>query len=104
MSRRNKIVKEPLYVNCIPPSCPNACCGPINNYSQCRLAKKVKNGEYKMISWIPEEFAVKGKVLKLFDGENWDNGWEVISAGKSKPGRDYQDHVICECGHFGYFG
>lgn len=44
------------------------------NFSrQCRLVKD--NAE--KVSWIPEKFAVVGKILKLKE----DNGWEVVSVG-----------------------
>ena len=41
------------------------------NFKQCRLQK----GNVQQVSWIPEQFAVEGKVLRLFD----EFGWKVIS-------------------------
>lgn len=33
-------------------------------------------------AWIPSEFAVPGRYLKLRSrGECWDNGWIVVNAG-----------------------
>ena len=46
-------------------------------YRQCEL----KRGNTKMTSWIPEEFARVGKVLKLKD----EDGWKVISVGDRLP-------------------
>jgi hypothetical protein len=43
-------------------------------YRQCLL----KKGTLVTTSWIPEKFAVLGKVLKLKDDDgSWDNGWVV---------------------------
>jgi len=49
-----------------------------NFYRQCNL----RNGNSHTTSWLPEEYAVKGKVLKLKkDDESWEDGWIVESAG-----------------------
>lgn len=53
-------------------------------YRQCDLRKKTATGEIRQVSYIPSEFAVVGKILKLRspdDGE-WTNGWKVCSAGE----------------------
>lgn len=47
-------------------------------YKQCRL---VKNGITEQTSWIPEEFAVNGKVIKIRENGVWDDGWVVESSG-----------------------
>ena len=31
----------------------------------------------KTIVWIPEKFAIEGKILKIKIEENWENGWLV---------------------------
>lgn len=47
-------------------------------YRQCSL----QNGNRHMVSWIPSKFAISGKILKLRDeNKEWEDGWEVISAG-----------------------
>lgn len=55
-------------------------------YRQCRLRKDYKNGSYsEQVSYIPEPFCVKGKVLKLRDADGvWDNGWVVMSASENR--------------------
>jgi len=52
-------------------------------FRQCRLTRKVENGEARMVSFLPEKFAIVGKVLKLKDEDTgkWTNGWIVESAG-----------------------
>lgn len=52
-------------------------------YRQCRL---VKEGRLFQVSWLPEKFAVVGKILKLRNEDNneWDNGWLVTSAGDNR--------------------
>jgi hypothetical protein len=51
-------------------------------YRQCRMTK---NGSFQ-VSWIPEQFAVLGKVLKLRNDkdEEWDNGWVITCAGENR--------------------
>jgi hypothetical protein len=55
-----------------------------NYYRQCSLSKPTVRGQKTQVSWLPERFAVIGKVLKLKDGENWDNGWEVTGVGDTR--------------------
>jgi hypothetical protein len=35
----------------------------------------------RQTSWIPEEFAVVGRVLRLRQGESWQDGWVVRTVG-----------------------
>lgn len=45
-------------------------------FKQCEMVKEWSPGvKKKLISWIPEKFAVLGKFLRLRDN---DNGWEVV--------------------------
>jgi hypothetical protein len=50
-------------------------------YRQCRL----KKNESWQVSWLPEKFAVVGKVLKLRNDKDdaWDDGWTVTAAGEN---------------------
>lgn len=50
---------------------------------QCRL----QNGNRLTVSWIPEEYAVKGKIVKLYDRDTkrWENGWIVMDIGARQP-------------------
>ena len=45
------------------------------NFKQVVLEKQF----FRTISWIPEKFAFIGKSLKLKMGNNWDDGWIVVS-------------------------
>lgn len=46
------------------------------NYVQCRLQHK--QGRYE-ISWIPEKYAVKDKILDIKVAyETWEENWRVI--------------------------
>jgi len=48
-------------------------------YCQCLLKRKLENCSIIDVSWIPVEYAVIGKVLKLLKEDNsWENGWVVI--------------------------
>lgn|SRR3990167_1087122 len=44
-------------------------------YVQCRL----KKGNNEQMAWIPFLLAREGNHIKIKDGENWDDGWEVYS-------------------------
>lgn len=46
----------------------------MNKYVQCKLSKN----NVVEVAFIPKEFAVIGRVLKIRDGETWKNGWVVI--------------------------
>lgn len=46
----------------------------MTHYKQCRL---VKDGTRTQVAWIPEAFAVVGKILRL----GFDDGWRVASIG-----------------------
>lgn len=48
-------------------------------YVQCTLGKE----NLIRTSWIPKEFAVPGKILKLKDKDKWDDGWQVMQAGST---------------------
>lgn len=51
-------------------------------YRQCWLEKTCSTGVIQQVSFIPEEFSVIGKVIKLKESNNvWDNGWVVKSVG-----------------------
>ena len=46
-------------------------------YKQCVLSK----GSVQTVTWIPEKFAKKNKVLKIREHGEWDDGWKVESVG-----------------------
>jgi hypothetical protein len=50
-------------------------------HRQCKL----KRGDAVTVSWIPENFAVKGKVVKLKDRGIWVDGWKVDFVGTRLP-------------------
>ena len=53
-------------------------------YRQCRLVKRIPDGECVQMSWLPSEFAREGRILKLRDDEgNWDDGWVVRDVGNT---------------------
>lgn len=49
---------------------------------QCRL----ENGRRRMMSWLPKERAVKGKVFSIKNARSgdWEEGWIVMETGVSK--------------------
>jgi hypothetical protein len=59
-------------------------------YKQCKLEKQVEGGSCHQTSYIPEEFAVVGKVLKLREEGVWDNGWKVTFASSKR----YETHDL----------
>lgn len=55
-------------------------------YLQCNL----KKGNLSTTSWIPENHAIKNKIVKLKqDNGSWDNGWEVIEIGTVRLDEEY---------------
>ena len=53
-------------------------------YRQCRLVKKVRGGEAIQTSYIPDEFAREGRIVKLREDDGgWDDGWVIRSVGGS---------------------
>lgn len=46
-------------------------------YTQCRL----RRGKVEQLAWIPSQFAVKNKSLRI-KGED---GWRVIGVGATRP-------------------
>lgn len=58
-------------------------------YRQCRLVKRTATGELQQVSWIPDRYAVAGKVVKLREEDGtWDDGWVVRSAGTNRLAAD----------------
>lgn len=55
-------------------------------FSQCTLKKKnSERSTTQIVSWIPIEFAMKGKFLKLKnEAGDWENGWCVETVGFTK--------------------
>lgn len=48
---------------------------------QVRLEKKTVGGVRWQVSWIPLKFAKTGMILKLKEGDKWDDGWVVTQGG-----------------------
>jgi hypothetical protein len=50
----------------------------MNYYIQCLLTKFINGDCLKIITWIPEKYAIRNKVLKLKNETGiWTNGWVV---------------------------
>ena len=48
---------------------------------QCVLVNAESKNQRVKTSWIPEKFAEVGKVLKLKESGEWEDGWEVVHVG-----------------------
>lgn len=54
-------------------------------YRQCRLVKRIRGGEKLLMSYIPDEFARVGRVVKLKDDDGgWDDGWVIGLVGNAR--------------------
>lgn len=54
-------------------------------YRQCRLQKRLGEGITELMSWIPEQFANVGSVVKLRDDNGvWEDGWFVAFASQTR--------------------
>jgi len=49
-------------------------------YRQCKLQRGCVN----CTCWVPSQFAVKGKVLKIKNEGKWEDGWTVEEAYKGE--------------------
>ena len=50
-------------------------------HRQCKLIK----GDATTVSWLPEEFAIVNKLVKLKDNGVWVDGWKVEFVGTKLP-------------------
>ena len=51
-------------------------------YRQCRLVKKIRDGETIQTSYIPAEFAKLGRIVKIREDDgSWDDGWVIRIVG-----------------------
>src|SRR4051794_14557386 len=61
----------------------------MTDFRQCRLVKKSASGTKHTTSWLPEQFAHVGKVLKLRDDTGlWEDGWLVEEASQTRVAED----------------
>ena len=52
-------------------------------YRQCTLDRKLSDKiTCVLVSWIPSEFAVLNKTLKLKTNDKWEDGWVVTYVGQ----------------------
>lgn len=49
----------------------------MKTFNQCRMRKN----NSIVVSWIPSKFAKVGNTVGLKHGEQWDEGWKVLSVG-----------------------
>lgn len=63
-------------------------------YAQCRLEKPTPTGTLEQTSYLPVQFAVVGKVLKLRGDDGiWSDGWRVLSAGEPREIGDEESYL-----------
>jgi len=55
-------------------------------YVQCKLRREVRPRIHQiLVSWIPETRAQKGRILRLKNHDEWEDGWEVVETyGRQK--------------------
>lgn len=55
----------------------------IVKYRQCRLVRQDGTSRVEHVSWLPEQYAIKGLLLSLRDkAGNWSREWKVISVSE----------------------
>lgn len=52
-------------------------------YRHCVIRKKIPEGELQQHTWLPEQFAKIGKIIKIREDGVWNDGWEVKEASSS---------------------
>lgn len=51
-------------------------------YSQCRLEKRDGDAKIETVSYLPSQFAKKGRIVSLKESDgSWSDNWVVISFG-----------------------
>lgn len=55
-----------------------------DTYAQCSMERKVSTGVQQHVAWIPNEFAVVGKYIRIKFEETWIDGWLVTGVGAKK--------------------
>ena len=64
-------------------------------YRQCRLVKRLREGQSVQMSYIPDEFAREGRVVKLRDeAGDWDDGWVIALVGQSLCETELHEHEL----------
>lgn len=59
----------------------------------CMLEKKTEKNTISTHSWIPQEFAVKGRCVKLKTKNGWDDHWIVKTVNPTKVDSDLIETV-----------
>lgn len=61
-----------------------------DSHTQCLLSK----GKTSQVSWIPSDFATKGKYVKLRrrGDESWDDGWLVVETWTTMDSEEVNDN------------
>jgi len=66
----------------------------MENYIQCFLSKMMDDANEDSLvcttTWIPEEFAIVGKLTKVKDNGVWSDGWKIRRIWKTKT-KDWLD-------------
>ena len=37
----------------------------------------INKGSKHITAWIPEEFAISGKIIKIKEDDSWEDGWKI---------------------------
>jgi hypothetical protein len=52
---------------------------------QCKFNRSIGGGmSVETTSWIPEQFAKVGNVVELKMGNEWEDGWEIVSVNDDR--------------------
>lgn len=60
-------------------------------YNQCTLVKRESTNDpdakivTTQVSYIPKKYAQLNRVLKLKEGDIWEDGWKITSVGSDTP-------------------
>lgn len=61
-------------------------------YRQCRLVKRLRDGQSVQMSYLPEEFAREGRIVKLRNEQgDWDDGWVISLVGREMKSEDLHE-------------
>lgn len=58
----------------------------VTHYRQCRMERPIEKGVQVLVSYLPDQFAKTGEVVKLKNAEDvWVDGWKILSVGELIP-------------------
>jgi hypothetical protein len=72
-------------------------------YRQCILNRCIDNVIYSTTRWLPTQFCFVDNVVKLKEGNYWQNGWKIIEVGKDEQTNEQIEYNQLQSSKLGKF-